>query len=251
MGLRFIILGFAIWNGVAPSIAETLQQQKAALKVISSAAGDICQGTPLETTRENVELTTSARAKLSGTIRKVVDAGISGAATFNQTRSKGILEKDLASAIRDGNYCRRNVFNVLVPRMLPSHPTAPLTGSGGQPAKRSAPHRVAHPPIEVGPESATVAGRPNVPTTGITCSVEGLIRSVASRTPGRITFTNRSLSPVVIYWLNFGGERVSYGTLASQSVRTFDSYVNHVWLVSNMRGSCFGIWMAGDQVVVQ
>ncbi|MGI4880852.1 MAG: hypothetical protein ACRYG4_25590 [Janthinobacterium lividum] len=103
-----------------PLWAETLQQQAAALKVIRDTAADICQVAPIEQSSQNVDLSGNAKAKLSGAISKVVDIGISGAAKYNTGRSKGVLQKDLAAAIRDGNDCKRDVFNRLTPIMVPA-----------------------------------------------------------------------------------------------------------------------------------
>ncbi len=111
---------FAAFVITAPLTAQTLQQQTAALKVIRDTAADICQVAPIEQSNQTVDLSGNAKAKLSGAISKVVDIGISGAAKYNVGRSKGVLQKDLASAIKDGNDCKRDVFNRLAPIMVPS-----------------------------------------------------------------------------------------------------------------------------------
>jgi hypothetical protein len=105
---------------VSPLAAQTLQQQTAALKVIRDTAADICQTAPIEQTHQSVELSGNAKAKLSGAISKVVNLGISGAAKYKGGQSKGVLQKDLASAIKDGNNCKIDVFKALAPRMIPS-----------------------------------------------------------------------------------------------------------------------------------
>lgn len=99
--------------------AQDLEQQKAALKAISETANEICTKVPIENETKNVELTGDAKAKLAGVIGKVVDLGIEGAAKYTSGSSKGVLQKDLAEAVKKGNDCSLSVFNTLVEKMLP------------------------------------------------------------------------------------------------------------------------------------
>lgn len=113
-GLGALILLFS----VSPTLAQTLTQQQKALAIIRETANDICGSVPLEQTNQQVDLTGSAKAKLSGALGKIVDAGISGAAKYTSGSSKGVLQKDLAQAIKAGSDCRQSVFQTLAPRMV-------------------------------------------------------------------------------------------------------------------------------------
>ena len=110
--------------------AQDIEQQRLALKEIRDTANDMCTRTPLETESQNVELSGDAKAKLAGVIVKVADLGIEGAAKYNQGKSKNVLQKDLANAIKSGDDCRLTVFNTLVDRMIPKR---------GSDAKRTLP----------------------------------------------------------------------------------------------------------------
>ncbi len=100
--------------------AQSTGAQQASLKVITDTARSICAEVSVELQDNKLELTGAAAAKLDGIVKKIVNLGVEGAAKYQTGSSKGVLRQDLAVAIKNGNDCRLSVFNVLVPRMLPS-----------------------------------------------------------------------------------------------------------------------------------
>ncbi|MGF6806068.1 hypothetical protein OKW30_001194 [Paraburkholderia sp. Clong3] len=102
------------------TVPQTAAQQAAALKLIVDAAGQICQQAPLEEKNNQVTLSANADAKVTGLLKKVlgVDAGV--AASSTKGGSSGVLQKDLATAIKNGNDCKASVLTTLVPVMLPN-----------------------------------------------------------------------------------------------------------------------------------
>ena len=86
------------------------------------------------------------------------------------------------------------------------------------------------------------------------CAAEGRLASLNSAAPTRITFANRSTSPRTIYWLNFQGQRVRYGTLEPQGRLTFDNYLTHPWVVTNDADACTTVAMpraGGSSVTIR
>lgn len=106
--------------------AQGLDRQKEALTAIRDFANSMCTTPPLEQRSQNLELNGAAKAKLAGLIGKVADLGVQGAAKYKSESSQGVLQGELAAAIKDGNNCRLSVFNKLVDKMVPVQaPTSP------------------------------------------------------------------------------------------------------------------------------
>ena len=70
------------------------------------------------------------------------------------------------------------------------------------------------------------------------CSNEGRLQSLNSAVPAHIVFVSRSVAPRTIYWLNFQGQRVRYGTLAPGARLAFNTYLTHPWLVAKGNDIC-------------
>lgn len=84
-----------------------------ALKMITDTAAEICQSAPLEESSNGVKLSGDTQAKLGGVIGQLADLGISGAASYQSSRSKGVLQQDLVTAIQSSNGCKLEVFRTL------------------------------------------------------------------------------------------------------------------------------------------
>jgi hypothetical protein len=98
--------------------ADDLQQQTEALKLIRETAADICNTIPLEGGNRTVELTGDAKAKLSGTLSKIADLGIEGAAKYKNEQFKGVLQTELATAIKSNADCKIQVLKMLSDKLL-------------------------------------------------------------------------------------------------------------------------------------
>jgi hypothetical protein len=114
-----VTVSITIFAWISPSVSVKAEDSQAALRLIRETAVDICQSVPLATSKENVELTGDAKAKLGGAIGKIANLGVEGAAKYEVGQSQGILQQDLAAAIKNGNDCRLAVFNTLSTKLLP------------------------------------------------------------------------------------------------------------------------------------
>jgi hypothetical protein len=95
-----------------------------AVKLIIETADKICQSVPLEQSSNGWQLSGDAKAKVGGLIGKFTDLGIAGAGKYDTGSSRGVLQKDLADSIKNGNDCRLHVFNVLSQHLLGPAPIA-------------------------------------------------------------------------------------------------------------------------------
>jgi dipeptidyl aminopeptidase/acylaminoacyl peptidase len=62
-----------------------------------------------------------------------------------------------------------------------------------------------------------------------------------------VTFENRLHETVQIFWLDSGGGRVSYGSLAAGQHRLQHTFVGHVWLVTSVNTNRLAVFEAGEQ----
>lgn len=93
-----------------------------ALATISSFAREICTPVDANASSTTVKFTADAEAKFNLLLTKIADLGVGAGATFTDTKSKGVLQADLARAYKDGNECRLQVLDKLVDRLLPIQP---------------------------------------------------------------------------------------------------------------------------------
>jgi hypothetical protein len=125
---------------VEPARADSLSPQEA-LKQIGITADQLCGRVPLKHTDNGVELTGTAKAELSGLLKIISSADLSGKGVYTSKTTTGVLDKDLATALENTGNCKLEVLKQLVPRLLPPIPgrpnedasTAPPTSLSPQP----------------------------------------------------------------------------------------------------------------------
>ena len=99
-------------NSVAAQ--SSLAEQEQALKMIADFADRICKDIPL--TGGGLELTGKAKAELRGIFRKIAELGLEGAAKYQNY--EGVIQKDLAKALKDSSTCKLEVFRELKDKIL-------------------------------------------------------------------------------------------------------------------------------------
>jgi len=75
------------------------------------------------------------------------------------------------------------------------------------------------------------------------CAQEGQLRSVNRATSTVVTFINRGMLTITVYWLNYQGERVFYAKLGPGQSYVQSTFVTHPWLlIGNPGEKCLGIF---------
>ena len=64
------------------------------------------------------------------------------------------------------------------------------------------------------------------------CELEGTVRSVTATTPMRFQLENKSTAQLELFWLDYDGQRQSYGLLAPGRKLAMLTYVSHPWLIA-------------------
>jgi hypothetical protein len=62
----------------------------------------------------------------------------------------------------------------------------------------------------------------------------------------QITFHNARANTVTIQWIDYDGNLQDYGTLGAGQEYVQDTYVTHLWLISDATGACLGIYAAAS-----
>ncbi|WP_139111145.1 hypothetical protein [Stappia indica] len=101
-------------------------------------------------------------------------------------------------------------------------------------------------PVVATPTPEMTRGLPVAGGAGsLSCFEEGEITSVPSDQPARMIFVNDRNRPVVVHWLDFDGLRQTQAEVPPGGRMIQDTLAGHPWLVSNLRGRCLGIYLAG------
>ncbi|KAJ6259428.1 hypothetical protein Dda_6330 [Drechslerella dactyloides] len=73
-------------------------------------------------------------------------------------------------------------------------------------------------------------------------------RSVNGDKAVKLIFINNRASAVRLWWLDYNGKRVDYGTVGDGEIKEMDTYVTHPWvLVDESSGSVLGIFHPGPR----
>jgi VHL beta domain len=77
--------------------------------------------------------------------------------------------------------------------------------------------------------------------------------SIVSATPVTIAFVNVSNQPRLLFWIDFAGNRQSYGVLQPGQSGVLTSFVTHSWLVTDAAGACLGtlVLSGGGKFAIQ
>lgn len=101
-------------------------------------------------------------------------------------------------------------------------------------------------PVAATPAPEMTRGLPMAGGSGsLGCFEEGDIASVPSDQPARMIFVNDRNRPVIVHWLDFDGLRQTQAEVPPGGRMIQDTLAGHPWLVSNLRGRCLGIYLAG------
>ena len=116
-------------TAISPASAQDdLVEQTRALKVIEDTAYRLCNRIPLEGKQNDADISGEAQAGLTGVLAKFASLGIKGNAYLNDRQYHGLVQDQLAAALKDSQDCRRDVLNILVDRILPQRSqNAPAT----------------------------------------------------------------------------------------------------------------------------
>ena len=118
-----IMAGLLSFPGI--TLAEDIAvQQRAALKEIRETAADICYTVQQKGGRDATELAGEIEAKVNGLAAKVATIGVKGSGKVTKETYEGLVQDQIASALKESATCRREVFNKLVERMIPFPPSA-------------------------------------------------------------------------------------------------------------------------------
>ena len=109
-----VLAGFCCAS-LSPARADTNSN----LAAIADFANKICNDVPTTGGRQSVAANGNVKAELNGLIKKLGDVGISGTGGYSAEEYAGVLQKDLAEAIKNNSDWKLAVVKMLVDRVLP------------------------------------------------------------------------------------------------------------------------------------
>jgi hypothetical protein len=112
------LIAFIVIAATAEAYSQSSEAQTKALGLITKTADDICSIVNHAGSSQSLKVKGDVKAQLSGLIRRLVDAGISGAADFSTDQYEGVIRADLAATIQHNAECKLKVFNTLQEKML-------------------------------------------------------------------------------------------------------------------------------------
>jgi hypothetical protein len=107
---------------VGSAHADQLEAQGKALSIIQDSADRLCKDIPFGQTATEAEASGKAKAELNWLIAKFANLEGEGAGIVKNSQSQGILQKDLAQALKTSTDCKLGVFNALHDKLLPPSP---------------------------------------------------------------------------------------------------------------------------------
>ena len=126
MGWFLLCIMLMVYTSKNVQAIDYFEKQKQALDIIADFADRICDKIPIEGRRNLIELSGEAQADLNKFIKNFLDIGIEGAGKYQNEEYKGVLQKELVSAIKYSTDCKLEIFRKLQDKLLmPSHTTEP------------------------------------------------------------------------------------------------------------------------------
>lgn len=136
--IAVFLAGLAMPSASSGAPDPMLQRQNAVLAVIEARANGFCMPVSDKTTTN--EIHGNVEARLQGLVGRLVHLGLLGSAGGRSITSSGVLQKDLAAAIRQRDTCKVRVLETLAKYMLPAvqPPVAESSPKPGPAAQASA-----------------------------------------------------------------------------------------------------------------
>jgi hypothetical protein len=79
------------------------------------------------------------------------------------------------------------------------------------------------------------------------CSQESTLRSTSFDTKTFITFRNETSRTVKVYWIDYEGDRISYGTLKPRESRSQQTFLTHPFVLTDLDDKCIGIFLPTEE----
>jgi hypothetical protein len=100
--------------------AQNTGDQQKQLEAITATADRICNVVTTEGSTESAKVSGEVKAELSGLAKRLANLGVSGTGAIDSSEYHGLLQQDLALALKDNASCKTHVFDKLIDKLVPS-----------------------------------------------------------------------------------------------------------------------------------
>ena len=90
------------------------------LAIISASAESICGTLPHDGESGSLTVSTDRDIELGHLTAQLIDLGVAGAKVYQSKTYKNVLQQDLASQLQHTQDCKKDVFQLLLVKMLPT-----------------------------------------------------------------------------------------------------------------------------------
>jgi hypothetical protein len=86
--------------------------------------------------------------------------------------------------------------------------------------------------------------------TPLDCGQESALRSTSFDTKTLITFRNETSRTIKVYWIDYDGDRISYGTLKPHESKSQQTFLTHPFVLTDLDDKCIGIFLPTQEPAV-
>lgn len=112
------VIEWTLYLMFSPSSPKTVSKSRDALDDIQEFVGSICQSTTDSGASETIDRSGAVSLKLSGLLNKLANIGIEGAAEYQKSDYKGVLQKDLAAVLSKDSDCKKDLSKMLIEKLI-------------------------------------------------------------------------------------------------------------------------------------
>lgn len=116
----FIFISILILDSSCAFADDNLNAQKEALQLISDFANQLCDEIPMQGDSTSYDLSLGGKIELNNFLKKLANIGVEAAGKYQKNEFQGILQKDLATAMKDRSLCKIEVLKTLKNDLLPN-----------------------------------------------------------------------------------------------------------------------------------
>lgn len=111
---QIYILVISLMMLINQASALTMEQKMQSLDYISRFSQSMCTQVPINGRSNSVQLNAEAKAEFNNLIKYFINLGVGVSAQASYSEYYGIMQKDLLSALKYNDACRKNYYESLV-----------------------------------------------------------------------------------------------------------------------------------------
>jgi hypothetical protein len=117
-----IVVGLFTLIGSATYAQTSSDKFAEAIQTIIGTAERLCGSIAQSGSSTSVEVKGDVKVELNTLLKRLADLGIAGAGSVTMESYEGVLQNELAAALKDEHTCKMSIFKALLNRLVPDVP---------------------------------------------------------------------------------------------------------------------------------